>query len=50
MSLARRAAPRLRIDVAAQPVLEALPRVEIAVFAGFASTGPLHLVVSGQIS
>jgi len=43
--LAPRRLPGLRIDVAAQPALEALPRMDIAVFVGFASTGPLHLPV-----
>jgi hypothetical protein len=43
--LAARRLPGLRIDVAAQPALEALPRMDIAVFVGFASTGPLHLPV-----
>ena len=44
--LAPRRLPGLRVDVAAQPAVEALPRMDIAVFVGFASTGPLHLPVA----
>ncbi len=44
--LAPRRLPGLRIDVAAQPAAEALPRMDVAVFVGFASTGPLHVPVA----
>lgn len=44
--LAPRRLPGLRIDVAAQPAVEALPRMDIAVFVGFASTGPIHVPVA----
>ena len=43
--LAPRRLPGIRIDVAPPPVAEALPRMDVAVFAGFASTGPLHVPV-----
>jgi hypothetical protein len=43
--LAPRRLPGLRVDVAPQPAREALPRMDIAVFVGFASTGPIHLPV-----
>lgn len=42
--LARRL-PGIRVDVAPPPAVEALPRMDVAVFVGFASTGPLHLPV-----
>jgi hypothetical protein len=43
--LARRL-PGIRVDVAPPPAVEALPRMDVAVFVGFASTGPLHLPVA----
>jgi Phage tail sheath C-terminal domain len=43
-TLARRL-PGIRVDVAPPPAVEALPRMDVAVFVGFASTGPLHLPV-----
>jgi len=44
--LAPRRLPGLRIDVAAPLAVEALPRMDVAVFVGFASTGPIHLPVA----
>src|SRR4051794_26528607 len=38
--------PGVRIDVAPPPASQALPRLDVAVFVGFASTGPLHLPVA----
>ncbi len=38
--------PGVRIDVAPPPASQALPRLDVAVFIGFASTGPLHLPVA----
>jgi hypothetical protein len=43
--LARRL-PGIRVDVAPPLAVEALPRMDVAVFVGFASTGPLHLPVA----
>lgn len=43
--LATRRLPGIRVDVAPPPVAEALPRMDVAVFAGFAATGPLHVPV-----
>ena len=43
-TLARRL-PGIRVDAAPPPAAEALPRMDVAVFVGFASTGPLHLPV-----
>lgn len=37
--------PGIQVDVAPPPAVQALPRMDIAVFVGFASTGPLHLAV-----
>ena len=37
--------PGIQIDVAPPPAVEALPRLDVAVFVGFAATGPLHLPV-----
>lgn len=34
--------PGIRVDVAPPPAVEALPRMDVAVMVGFASTGPLH--------
>lgn len=44
--LAPRRLPGLRVDVAAPLAVEALPRMDVAVFAGFASTGPIHVPVA----
>lgn len=44
--LAQRRLPGLRVDVAAPPAVEALPRMDVAVFVGFASTGPIHVPVA----
>ncbi len=44
--LAPRRLPSLRVDVAAPPAVEALPRMDVAVFVGFASTGPIHIPVA----
>jgi hypothetical protein len=43
--LAPRRLPGIRVDVAPPPVAEALPRMDVAVFAGFAAHGPLHVPV-----
>lgn len=43
--LATRRLPGIRVDVASPPAVEALPRMDVAVLAGFASTGPLHVPV-----
>ena len=45
MSRARRL-PGIQVDVAPPPPVEALPRMDVAVFVGFASTGPLHRPVA----
>ncbi|HEX2078382.1 MAG TPA: hypothetical protein VHG08_11755 [Longimicrobium sp.] len=45
MSTATRRLPGIRVDAAPPPAAEALPRMDVAVFAGFAATGPLHLPV-----
>lgn len=45
MTRARRL-PGIQIDVAPPPPVEALPRMDVAVFVGFASTGPLHRPVA----
>jgi hypothetical protein len=44
--LAPRRLPGLRVDVAAPPAVEALPRMDVAVFVGLASTGPIHIPVA----
>lgn len=38
--------PGIQVDVAPPPPVEALPRMDVAVFVGFASTGPLHRPVA----
>lgn len=38
--------PGIQIDVAPPPVAQALPRLDVAVFIGFAATGPMHLPVA----
>ncbi len=52
--LAQRRLPAVRIDTVPPPAAEALPRMDVAVIVGFASTGPLHLPVvvesSGQFA
>ena len=45
MSRARRL-PGIQVDVAPPPPVEALPRMDVAVFVGFAATGPLHRPVA----
>lgn len=45
MSRARRL-PGIQVDVSPPPPVEALPRMDVAVFVGFASTGPLHRPVA----
>ena len=45
-TLLTRRLPGIRVDVAPPPAVEALPRMDVAVFVGFASTGPLHLPVA----
>ena len=42
MALAARRLPGIRVDAAPPPATEVLPRMDVAVFVGFASTGPLH--------
>lgn len=37
--------PGIRIDVAPPPLAEVLPRMDVAVFVGFAATGPTHTPV-----
>src|SRR6266436_2798606 len=41
-----RGLPGIRIDIAAPPPTEVLPRMDIAVFVGFAATGPTHRPVA----
>ena len=38
--------PGIRIDIAPPPPAEVLPRMDIAVFVGFAATGPMHRPVA----
>ena len=38
--------PGIRIDVTPPPLAEVLPRMDVAVFVGFASTGPTHRPVA----
>ncbi|WP_046656579.1 hypothetical protein [Lysobacter capsici] len=45
MANARRL-PGIQVDVAPPPAADALPRLDVAVFVGFAATGPLHLPVA----
>lgn len=45
MATARRL-PGIQVDVAPPPAADALPRLDVAVFVGFAATGPLHLPVA----
>lgn len=44
--LASRGLPGIRIDIAPPPLTEVLPRMDVAVFVGFAATGPTHLPVA----
>lgn len=46
MSSLPRRLPGVRIEVAPPPAEQALPRMDVAVLVGFASTGPLHLPVA----
>src|SRR5262245_23299339 len=39
---ALRGLPGIRIDIAPPPLAEVLPRMDVAVFVGFAATGPTH--------
>lgn len=48
--LSPRRLPGIQMDVAPPPAVEALPRMDVAVFVGFASTGPLHLPVAIESS
>lgn len=43
--LAQRSLPGIRIEVAPSRLTEALPRMDVAVFVGFAARGPTHLPV-----
>lgn len=40
------ALPGIRVDIAPAPVAEALPRMDVAVFAGFAERGPCHRAIA----
>ncbi|HEX8483687.1 MAG TPA: phage tail sheath C-terminal domain-containing protein [Allosphingosinicella sp.] len=40
------ALPGIRVDTVPAPVAEALPRMDMAVFAGFAERGPCHVAVA----
>jgi hypothetical protein len=40
------ALPGIRVDLAPAPVAEALPRMDVAVFAGFAERGPCHRAIA----
>src|SRR4051794_26237431 len=42
---ARRRLPGIRFDAQPRPATNVLPRMDIALFAGFASSGPLHVPV-----
>jgi hypothetical protein len=46
MNSLHRRLPGVRIEVAPPPAEQALPRMDVAVLVGFASTGPLHLPVA----
>jgi hypothetical protein len=51
MAVAVRRLPGIEIDVAPHAAAEALPRMDVAVLVGFASSGPLHLpVVVGSVA
>ncbi|MBU8896468.1 hypothetical protein KRR26_12675 [Corallococcus sp. M34] len=43
---AARRLPGIRFEVQAPPVEEALPRMDVAAFVGFAASGPLHVPVA----
>lgn len=43
---APRRLPGIEVDVAPPAAVDALPRMDVAAFVGFASTGPLHLPVA----
>ena len=45
MALAARRLPGVVIEVVPPPPAEALPRMDVAVIVGFASTGPMHIAV-----
>src|SRR5438105_6572014 len=45
MPVVTRPLPGIRVNVAPPPAPEALPRMDVAVFVGFASRGPLHVPV-----
>lgn len=40
------ALPGIRVDLAPAPLAEALPRMDVAVFAGFAERGPCHRAIA----
>lgn len=44
--LAARRLPGIRFEVQAPPVADALPRMDVAAFVGFAASGPLHTPVA----
>ena len=46
MLAAARRLPGIEVGVAPRPAVEALPRMDVAVLVGFASTGPLHTPVA----
>lgn len=43
---AARRLPGLRFEIQAPPVADALPRMDVAAFVGFAASGPLHVPVA----
>lgn len=43
---ASRRLPGIEVGVAPRPAVEALPRMDVAVLVGFASTGPVHMPVA----
>jgi hypothetical protein len=40
------ALPGIRVDIVPAPLAETLPRMDVAVFAGFAERGPCHVAIS----
>ena len=44
--LALRRLPGIRVDASPPPLAEALPRMDVAVFVGFAAMGPVHIPVA----
>lgn len=50
MSASPRRLPGVKFEVQPPPLAEALPRMDVAVFVGFAASGPLHLPVTVEDS